>query len=253
MKQYSEACEQNRSPILGILEDEFSDSAPGTGNRQWHRDSMPFISAGTCRICNGKPATSRKTMPASGHGWRKPDSQMHYRHYCWTSAVKTGQQTQFDGVFSANTAHIMSWPAVESMFAGIGKRLDRQGRFCLYGPFNYGNQYTSPSNQSFDRWLKRPRRQEWLAELRRRWMNWPAMHGHNTAGRPRNAGQQQAAGLGEILSKLRLRALVHRSRAWPRPVSRPLSGLTFSLRSTMYLGNCSCIALPPASLQSYIP
>jgi len=26
-----------------------------------------------------------------------------------------------------------------------------------------------------------------------------------------------------------------------------------SLRSGMYLGNCSCIALPPASMQSYFP
>ena len=40
------------------------------------------------------------------------------------------------------------------MFAGIGKLLGPRGRFCLYGPFNYGNRYTSHSNQRFDLWLK---------------------------------------------------------------------------------------------------
>ncbi|WP_455375448.1 DUF938 domain-containing protein, partial [Kaarinaea lacus] len=30
----------------------------------------------------------------------------------------------------------------------------QQGKFCLYGPFNYQGQYTSPSNAHFDQWLK---------------------------------------------------------------------------------------------------
>ena len=60
----------------------------------------------------------------------------------------------FDGVFSANTAHIMHWPAVCCMFTGVGRLLEDGGVFCLYGPFNYHDTYTSPSNARFDGWLK---------------------------------------------------------------------------------------------------
>jgi prophage maintenance system killer protein len=40
------------------------------------------------------------------------------------------------------------------MFAGIGRALLPGGVFCLYGPFNYGGQYTAESNARFDAWLK---------------------------------------------------------------------------------------------------
>jgi hypothetical protein len=40
------------------------------------------------------------------------------------------------------------------MFNGIGDILNKGGVFCLYGPFNYGGQYTSESNERFDNWLQ---------------------------------------------------------------------------------------------------
>lgn len=60
----------------------------------------------------------------------------------------------FNGIFSANTVHIMSWPEVKMMFEGIANILEKNAPLCLYGPFNYSNQYTSPSNANFDTWLK---------------------------------------------------------------------------------------------------
>ena len=42
---------------------------------------------------------------------------------------------RFDGVFSANSAHIMSAPAVAKMFAFVANILRDDGVFCLYGPF----------------------------------------------------------------------------------------------------------------------
>jgi hypothetical protein len=59
-----------------------------------------------------------------------------------------------DAVFSANTCHIMSWPQVERMFAGIARIRTLQA-FCLYGPFNYGGAHTSDSNARFDAMLRR--------------------------------------------------------------------------------------------------
>jgi len=60
----------------------------------------------------------------------------------------------YDAVFSANTAHIMPWRAVRAMFAGVSARLESPARFCLYGPFNVDNRYTSPGNAQFDARLR---------------------------------------------------------------------------------------------------
>jgi cyclopropane fatty-acyl-phospholipid synthase-like methyltransferase len=59
----------------------------------------------------------------------------------------------FSAAYSANTAHIMSWQAVEAMFAGVSATLTTGGKFCLYGPFNIDGCFTSESNASFDRQL----------------------------------------------------------------------------------------------------
>ena len=43
---------------------------------------------------------------------------------------------------------------VNNMLEQIGKLLKPNGKFCLYGPFNYNGKYTSESNERFDQWLK---------------------------------------------------------------------------------------------------
>ncbi len=60
----------------------------------------------------------------------------------------------YDAAYSANTAHIMPWEAVEAMFAGVAVHLESQARFCLYGPFNVNNCFTSQSNAHFDARLR---------------------------------------------------------------------------------------------------
>ena len=61
--------------------------------------------------------------------------------------------TAVDAVFTANTLHIMSWEAVGHFFRGVGAALTKGGVLCVYGPFRYGGQHTSPSNAEFDKWL----------------------------------------------------------------------------------------------------
>ena len=61
---------------------------------------------------------------------------------------------EFEAVFSANTAHIMSWPAVCATFEGVGACLVPGGPFFLYGPFNIGGCFTAPSNEAFDLGLR---------------------------------------------------------------------------------------------------
>jgi len=60
----------------------------------------------------------------------------------------------FDAVFTANTCHIMAWPQVEQMFAGVGQLLPAGGVLCVYGPFNVGGHFTSAGNAQFDAALR---------------------------------------------------------------------------------------------------
>ena len=62
---------------------------------------------------------------------------------------------RFDAVFTANTLHIMAWPEVETLFARLDAVLEPRAMLAVYGPFNYGGRFTSPSNATFDEWLKR--------------------------------------------------------------------------------------------------
>jgi cyclopropane fatty-acyl-phospholipid synthase-like methyltransferase len=59
-----------------------------------------------------------------------------------------------DAAFSANTAHIMSEPAVAAMFEGLGRLLPAGGPFCLYGPFIEHGRHTGEGNRRFDAELR---------------------------------------------------------------------------------------------------
>lgn len=155
MKRYSEACEQNRLPILDILRDEFAGTrqvleiGSGTGQHAvYFSRHLPHLQWQTSDLAENH-ASIRAWLAEAGLANARPPLLLD------VSRSDDWPGMPFDGVFSANTAHIMGWPAVECMFAGVGILLGRSGRFCLYGPFNYGNRHTSPSNRQFDRWLKR--------------------------------------------------------------------------------------------------
>jgi hypothetical protein len=68
--------------------------------------------------------------------------------------MQLGSQTAIDAVYSANTAHIMGWPAVCAMFSGVGELLPAAGLFLLYGPFSENGQHTSAGNRAFDKQLR---------------------------------------------------------------------------------------------------
>lgn len=76
-----------------------------------------------------------------------------------------------EAVFTANTLHIMGKPEVERLFVKLAEILPHNGKFCCYGPFNYGGQFTSQSNARFNDWLYQQnpksaiRDFEWIASL----------------------------------------------------------------------------------------
>jgi len=152
-KPYSESCDQNRDPILAVIQPILTDKqsvleiGSGTGQHAtffarklphliWHTSDRAEYHAGICQwLQEAALDNTRKpvTLDVLQSDWPVSD---------------------IDAIFTANTAHIMHDEEVAAMLTGVGKLLAEYGQFILYGPINYNQQYTSESNRRFDVWLK---------------------------------------------------------------------------------------------------
>ena len=140
---------RNQNAILEVISDEFQDCkavleiGSGTGQHAiFFASQMSWLTWQT------------SDLVANHHGinaWLE-DADLDNVKAPLVLDVEEPLQTddKFDAVFSANTAHIMSMAAVESMFSTGGRYLIGGGRFCLYGPFNQNGKFTSDSNREFD-------------------------------------------------------------------------------------------------------
>ncbi|EFL90230.1 DUF938 domain-containing protein [Ahrensia sp. R2A130] len=63
-------------------------------------------------------------------------------------------QEAYDAVYSANCIHVMSSANLEPYIAGAAKALKPGGMMMLYGPFKYDGEFTTPSNEQFDAFLR---------------------------------------------------------------------------------------------------
>jgi SAM-dependent methyltransferase len=153
VKPHSEACERNRDPILKVLREWFIapgkvlEIGAGTGQHAvyfaQHLPHLEWI------------ASDREENHPGIAAWMQEHPSQNLRGP--VALDVTQSEWPVEGVnyaFSANTAHIMHWPAVESMFEGLSRVLLPSGVFCLYGPFNRDGQFTSESNRAFDESLK---------------------------------------------------------------------------------------------------
>lgn len=154
MKPYAESCEQNRDPILAVLQDFFVDRkqvleiASGTGQHAvYFGEALPHLRWQTSELPGNHAGIQAWLDEARLPNVLSPLT-IDLNDDAWPLAITV------DAIFNANTVHIVSWSAVERMFAGIGRVLAPGGLLCLYGPFNYGGKFTSESNARFDAWLK---------------------------------------------------------------------------------------------------
>ncbi len=148
------ACERNRDPILAVLRTHFSqrrqvlEIGSGTGQHAVHfaaalphlvwqctdrAQHLPGIRAWLDEAAlSNTPAPLR--LDVLGNDW---------------------PPRGFDAGFSANTLHIMGWPEVEAMFAGLDGSLETEATLVIYGPFKRDGAHTSTSNAAFDADLRR--------------------------------------------------------------------------------------------------
>lgn len=152
-KPRSPSCERNRDPILEVLRHAFADRrrvleiGSGTGQHAVHfAAALPHLE------------------------WQCSDRDEHLPGIrAWLDDARlpnTPEPLSFDvnqpewpagphdGVFTANTLHIMGWDEVVQLFQRLPDLLSPGARLAVYGPFNYGGRFTSPSNAAFDARLK---------------------------------------------------------------------------------------------------
>ena len=153
MKPFSESSEQNKRPIFEVLKNAFVEVESvleiGSGSGQhaiYFAEKFPHLTW---------LASDQAEYQNGIQMWLDDSALTNVRGPLLLDVNQSDWLDQsVDAVFSANTVHIMGWPSVENMFAGIGRTLNAGGVFCLYGPFNYNGKFTSESNARFDIWLK---------------------------------------------------------------------------------------------------
>lgn len=151
-KPFSQACANNRQPILEILKTEFAEArhvleiGSGTGQHAvYFAERLPWLYWQTSDLAMNHAGINAWIDDYRGDNLSRPLA-LDVAKAPWPA-----EATNVDAIFTANTCHIMPWSAVEAMFAHLP---DTCRRLAIYGPMKYGGEFTTGSNRNFDQWLK---------------------------------------------------------------------------------------------------
>lgn len=152
-KPHAESCDRNQQPILDVIGPRLLASktvleiGSGTGQHAVffarHLPHLVWISSDKPENHPGIRQWQKEANLTNTEGPLKLDLS----NEAWP-------EIEADVVFTANTVHIVSWTLVVALFKGSARLLPSGGLFMIYGPFNYGGNYSSESNARFDQWLK---------------------------------------------------------------------------------------------------
>ncbi len=153
-KYHAESTRRNRTPILEVLKKEIEGSkklleiGSGTGQHAvYFSKKLPQILWQT---------SDRSINHESINYWIK---KYNLKNLLLPLDIEIGVNEKnindiFDCVFSSNTSHIMSLENVKRLFELVGKVLNKNGKFFLYGPFKINLEFTTRSNEDFHQKLK---------------------------------------------------------------------------------------------------
>lgn len=149
---YSQACENNKAPILEVLTEAFAKSlkvleiGSGTGQHAVHfAANLPHLI--------WQASDQPQYLPELNERLRRAGLANLPPAHC-LDVTQHALAGRYDALFTANTLHIMSWPMVATFFERLNEFVSASATVCIYGPFNYKGCYTSASNQAFDQSLK---------------------------------------------------------------------------------------------------
>nr|WP_096526796.1 DUF938 domain-containing protein [Candidatus Nitrosoglobus terrae] len=154
MKYFSQACENNKQPILEILKrvlkgcHQVLEIGSGSGQHAvYFGKQLPHLTWQPTETLEGIAILKENLVSLSAPSNVLTPLVLDVNQPLWPL-------DSVANIFSANTLHILAWEEVELFFKGVGALLKPKGLLCVYGPFRYQGNYTSLSNAEFDSWLK---------------------------------------------------------------------------------------------------
>ena len=152
-RPFSPSCERNQAPILAVLREAFArrqrvlEIGSGTGQHAVH-----FAAALPQLVWH---PSDRVEHHAGIQAWLDDAALPNLRAPLTLDVnQRDWPPGPFDAVFTANTLHILGWSEVQTLFRRLPELLAPQATLAVYGPFNYGGQFTSPGNAAFDARLR---------------------------------------------------------------------------------------------------
>eukprot|EP01129_Flabellula_baltica_P014307 TRINITY_DN6817_c0_g1_i1.p1 TRINITY_DN6817_c0_g1~~TRINITY_DN6817_c0_g1_i1.p1 ORF type:complete len:230 (+),score=53.80 TRINITY_DN6817_c0_g1_i1:300-989(+) len=157
-KPFSDACERNKEPILNVLRNVFQDRkcvleiGSGTGQHCVHfAPNLPHLIWQPSDQASYMPGLLQWVGECDADNLRDPIELDVSKREQWPDP---SDELPFDAVFTANTVHFMAWDFLPLFFKGVSDLLPNDGKFLVYGPFNYNGEFTSEGNVRLDKWLK---------------------------------------------------------------------------------------------------
>ncbi|MDO5769723.1 MAG: DUF938 domain-containing protein [Psychrobacter sp.] len=146
---YSQACENNKGPILDKLwpylatAKQVLEVGSGTGQHAvYFAEHLPHLQWQTSDIMAHHQGINAWIDAHPSVNLQRPIT------FDLRRPIEVSQR--YDAVFTANTLHIIAWELVDVLFGLVGDILKKNGKFCIYGPFKYSGEFTSVSNEQFD-------------------------------------------------------------------------------------------------------
>ncbi len=155
MRRHAPAAARNRGPILDVLRPSLpSDGlvlevASGTGEHVVHfAAALPHLVF--------QPSDPDETARASIDDWAANSGLANIRPAMALDAeAGAWPVARANAVLCSNMIHIAPWSAAVGLVAGAARVLSEDGVLFLYGPYRRGGRHTAPSNEAFDRDLRR--------------------------------------------------------------------------------------------------
>ena len=155
-RQHSPSSARNRDAILDVLRRVLPprarvlELASGSGEHAVHiANALPQITWQTSDPDAAARASIAAWIEAEGVRNAPPPLAIDVAAEGW------GVEGQaFDALVAINLIHISPWEATLGLMAGAGRLLREGGVLYTYGAYMRGGRHTSPSNETFDAWLK---------------------------------------------------------------------------------------------------